>query len=377
MKSRKPSLFACLDYPLLSSALGVSGLGYLALLSATRWSGAQADPDRQALFLVLGWSLALLLACGHHRLWQKLSVPVYGASLATLGAVLLPGVGQSANGAQRWISLGPLGAFQPSEFAKLAVVLALAAFLARQSDEEGRPAGRLKTLLGAFLIAGLPFLMIAAQPDLGTALVVVAICLVMVFVAGASPWLLGGLIASGLAIIPHFLKDYQRDRLLIFRQPELDPMGMGYSLVQSKTAIGSGGVYGKGLFQGHMTQHGFVPENWTDFVFSVIGEELGLLGCAGFLVLFGLLLLSILRAAHLSPDLFGSLVASGVATMLAFQLVVNVAMTIGLAPVVGLPLPLASFGGSALLTNLTALGIVAGVTLSSRRRSRFDVAEGA
>ncbi|MCA9792737.1 MAG: rod shape-determining protein RodA [Candidatus Eremiobacteraeota bacterium] len=372
MKRKLLPVLLCQDYPLYTCALGVSVLGWLALVSATRWSGAEAEPSRQGLFLFIGWSLALICGCLDYGWLRKLSIPAYLACLASLAAVMVPGIGQSAKGAQRWIALGPLGAVQPSEFAKLVVVIVLAALLAARSDEEGRPASSLKTLVLTFVAMGVPFLLIAAQPDLGTALVLVAVCFVMVFVAGASPVVLGALIASGVAALPHVLKEYQKDRLLIYRNPEHDPMGMGYSLVQSKTAIGSGGIFGKGLFAGHMTQHGFVPENWTDFIFTVLGEELGLIGCLGFLALFAMLLVCTIRAAHLAHDLFGALLCAGVATLLSFQLVVNVAMTIGLAPVVGLPLPLASYGGSALLTNLCAVGVVASVTATSRRRKSAE-----
>lgn len=362
---------ARLDYGLLWATVAICLVSWLALLSATRWNGGD-EAYRQAVYISLGWLLAAGLTALDPRRLAVLTPWLYLGSLGLLAAVLVPGVGQTANGSQRWIELGGV-VFQPSELMKLVLVLVLARQLglARHDPEEPfRPAARGGVFLTALVLTGVPFLLIAGQPDLGTALVLIAICLVMLFVAGGSVVYLAGLVTTGLGVLPYVLKEYQRDRLLVFMNPELDPRGMGYSLVQSKTAIGSGGVLGKGLFSGHLTQHGFVPENWTDFIFTVVGEEMGFFGTCGFLCLFVVLLGTMVRIAHRAGDGYGGLLVTGVFAMLAFQLFVNVAMTLGLAPVVGLPLPFSSYGGSAMLVNLASVGVVAGVAFHGRKDGR-------
>ncbi|MBI3924283.1 MAG: rod shape-determining protein RodA [Armatimonadetes bacterium] len=349
-----------LDPVLFGVTLALIGLGLLILISATRWSGATSEPSRQLLHVLVGALLMAGATALDYRVLGRFSAPLYLLAAALLMAVLIPGVGESAKGAQRWLSLGPLGAFQPSEMAKLVLIVVLARVLS---------AGRRGGVVSALALTGFMFVLIALQPDLGTAMVLAAVCLVMLFVAGASPIVLAGLITAGLAALPYVLKEYQRDRLLIFMNPELDPMGMGFSLVQSKTAIGSGGLWGKGYLQGPMTQNGFVPENWTDFIFSALGEEFGWVGAAGMLLLFALLFLVVLRIARRSPDLEGSLVTMGVLALLAFQLFVNIAMTTGLAPVVGIPLPFFSYGGSAMLLHMIGIGLVGSVSLRSRSRA--------
>jgi len=338
------------DVPLLASTGALCLLGWLALYSA-----GPAEAWRQLAYGLGGGLLALMAAFSNPR---RAAWPLYLFSLGLLALVMVPGVGQSAKGAQRWLSLGPVG-FQPSELAKLALIVVLARVLA-----PGATRGR---ALLAMVLSGVSFVLIALQPDLGTALVLGAICLVTLFVAGVSPVVLAGLVTVALAVIPYGLKEYQRNRLLVFLHPEVDPRGLGYSLTQSKTAIGSGQWIGHGLHAGHMTQHGFVPENWTDFIFSVLGEEMGFLGCAGFLLLATLLCGCLLRVAWTSRDRFGALLTSGVLAMLGFQFLVNMAMTTGAAPVVGIPLPFASYGGSALVVNLVAVGLVMAVSARARR----------
>jgi rod shape determining protein RodA len=310
---------------------------------------------KQALHILVG---LCLMGCASRldleRISWKMLGPGYLATSLVLVAVLLPGVGRTVNGSQRWLSLGPLGVVQPSEFAKLILILCLARlFSPRESGLRWLP----RLAIGAVL-TGTLFALVARQPDLGTALVLGAIFLGMSWIAGFPWWILlsGSLCAA--AAVPMFLKTYQRSRLLIFRHPELDPKGLGYHLLQSKLTIGSGSVWGQGLGHGAMTQNGFVPENWTDFVFTVIGEELGLVGGLGLLVLFLGLSLSIAARSALNPGRTGGLIGCGVLAMLAFQFMVNLAMTVGLAPVVGIPLPFCSYGGSAMVMNLLAVGLV-------------------
>lgn len=345
--------------------MAIASLGWLAL-----WSVTAGGPTislmavRQAGYVALGVLLMSLISRLDYRRLRLAAWPVYGLSLGLLVAVLLPGVGHAANGAQRWISAGPLGTVQPSEGAKLAFIFLLAHLLSNRLDSRQR-AGP-KALLQSLVLAGAPFALIASQPDLGTSLVIVACCLIMLFQAGVPFLYLIGLVVAGLGVLPAVLKDYQRDRLLAFLHPDLDPGGAGYNLMQSETALGSGGWWGKGLFHGPMSQHGFVPENHTDFIITVLGEELGMAAVLGLIFLYLLLLLALARLLARSSDPFASLLVTGVIALLAFQVVVNLAMTMGLLPVVGIPLPFVSYGGSAMLTNFAALGLAGSVARVQR-----------
>lgn len=350
--------------PLLAVCLGLLSLGLLTLYSLL---GAGAL--RQLVYAGLGLGVMLSLSRVHYGRWKTLGPWAYGLALGCLVLVMVPGLGHAANGAQRWVSLGPLGTFQPSELAKLGLILVLARFL----DGSQRVGGR-RMLLALGWMAP-PFLLTLLQPDLGTACVLLAITLGMLFVAGASPIFLGGLVASGLAALPHVLKPYQRDRLLVFLNPDHDTQGVGYNLLQSKTAIGSGGIGGVGLTRGLLSQHGFVPENHTDFIITAVGEELGLVGCLGVLLLFTLLLALLGRIAARASSRFGALLVAGTLMMLGFQVVINLGMTTGLVPAVGIPLPFLSHGGTSLLMNFAALGIAASVARTGQR-SRPAVGRG-
>jgi rod shape determining protein RodA len=328
---------------------------WLALHSATQF-GQAGEATKQALHMLVGGVLMGGFTMLDYRHWRKLAWPVYGLTLLSLVAVLV--MGTSVNGAQRWVSLGGLGTFQPSELAKFATILVVATLFAEKLTW--------RRLLLAVMVVGVPFALILVQPDLGTALVLTVLGGVMAYVAGLNGTLLFSVAGLGVAALPLVLKEYQRDRLLVFVNPDIDPAGMGYQLVQSQTAIGSGGLWGKGLHSGHMTQHGFVPENWTDFIFTVIGEELGFLGSLGLIACYALLFLAIIRAGYLARDRMGSLLAVGFGTLLIFHVFINIAMTIGLAPVVGIPLPLGSYGGTAIIVNMAGLGIVGSVRLHTR-----------
>ena len=344
-----------IDPALYVPLYGILTLLWLALYSATQF-GQAGEAYRQLAYIVVGSLVMLFMTVLDYRVLKKASVPLYFITLGTLAAVLV--AGESVNGSQRWLSLGPIGTFQPSELAKLTCIVVAAVILAGKMS--------VKRLLTAAAVLAPLFLGILVQPDLGTSLVVVAVGGVMAYVAGVNGTFLFSLAGLGTAALPLVLKEYQRDRLMVFVNPDIDPNGMGYQLVQSQTAIGSGGLLGKGLLKGHMTQHGFVPENWTDFIFTVVGEELGLLGGIGLLLMFALLLLFILHTAYRSVDRLGSLLCVGVATLLLFQVFVNIGMTVGLAPVVGLPLPFGSYGGSAILVYMASVGIVGSVRVETR-----------
>ena len=265
-------------------------------------------------------------------------------------------VGTSALGAQRWIQLGPI-TIQPSEFSKLIMIICTAALL---SDRIGK-LNTWRSLLPIALFVGIPFLLVLKQPDLGTSLVFLAIALGMLFISNIKMSLLRNASIVGIILAPigwHFLKDYQKSRILVFLDPNADPFGAGYHIIQSKIAIGSGELFGKGLFQGTQSQLNFLPENHTDFIFSVIGEELGFLGCLFILFLYFILIYRGLITAKECKDPFGMLLATGIVSMWAFQILVNVGMTCGIMPVTGIPLPFMSYGVSALTTNMMAMGIL-------------------
>jgi len=344
-----------IDFSLYVPLAGLLALLWLALYSATQF-GQAGEAVRQAAYILVGAVVMFLFTAFDYRKIRHVAPPLYGVTLLALGAVMV--MGESVNGSQRWLSLGPLGTFQPSELAKLTVIVSAATILSGTLTWK-------RALAAAAALAPL-FLLILVQPDLGTSLVLVVVGGMMAYVAGVNGTFLFSVAGLGVAALPFVLKEYQRDRLMVFVNPDIDPQGMGYSLVQSQTAIGSGGLLGKGLLRGHMTQHGFVPENWTDFIFTVVGEELGLVGGLGMLLMFAFLFWKILLAGYGSVDRLGGLLCTGVATLLMFQVFVNVGMTIGLAPVVGLPLPFGSYGGSAIIVYMAAIGIVGSVRIQSR-----------
>ena len=266
---------------------------------------------------------------------------------------------EKTNEAGRWVRLFGVP-FQPSEFAKIIMIVCTAALL---SERVGQ-LNTFRSVLPVGLFIGIPFLLVLKQPDLGTSLVFLAIGLGMVFVSRIKLSLLRNIAAVGVVLAPigwHFLKDYQKARITVFLDPNADPFGAGYHIIQSKIAIGSGMLFGKGLFQGSQSQLNFLPENHTDFIFSVIGEELGFLGCVFLLFLYFVLIYRGLMIAKECKEPFGMLLATGVISMWTFQILVNVGMTCGIMPVTGIPLPFMSYGVSALTTNMVGLGILLSV----------------
>ena len=363
-----------LDWVLALAVLALIALGSLLVWSATRQRMLDGDLDPQAFFkrhlvnALIGVTLASVAALVDYRSLQTYAPVVYVLSCLGLVAVLTP-LGSTINGAHSWIVLGGGFQVQPAEFAKVALVVGMAMLLANQRDGENAP--RSGDIVLVLLLAAVPMALIMLQPDLGTALVLVFIVLGVLAVAGASARWIGGLLAAGAlvcvtAVQVGVLDDYQVSRFAAFANPELDPRGVGYNTNQARIAIGSGGLLGKGLFEGTQTAGRFIPEQQTDFVFTVAGEELGLLGATTLLALLGLVLWRGLRIASRSPDPFGRLVAAGVVAWFAFQSFVNVGMTLGIMPVTGLPLPFVSYGGSAMFANLLAIGLLQNVHLGSR-----------
>lgn len=357
----------------------------------------------------IGAVIVLLIARWRYEELLRWHWLVYLVTNVLLISVILIGV--TAQGAQRWITVAGFS-LQPSEFAKLGVIITLAAIL------HHRPADRLSSVFQTLGIIALPWGLVFLQPDLGTSLVFGAIAFGMLYWANAnlgwlillvSPavaailfhvylpawlswaglmfvigwrtlpggWVAGGgaialnLISGGLGdVVWNLLQDYQKNRLILFLNPELDPLGGGYHLIQSKIAIGAGQIWGRGLNEGTQTQLNFIPEQHTDFIFSAVGEELGFMGSIGLLFLFWLICLRLLMIALGAKDNFGSLLAIGVLCMIFFQVIVNISMTIGLGPVTGLPLPWMSYGRSALLMNFMAIGLVESVN-NYRQRTTF------
>jgi rod shape determining protein RodA len=292
---------------------------------------------------------------------------VYVASCLGLIAVLSP-LGSTINGAHSWIVLPAGFQIQPSEYAKVAIVVGMAMILAEKRDAEDTP--RDVDVLLVLALCAVPMGLIMLQPDLGSVMVMVFIVLGVLAVSGAPTRWVGGLILAGVlaggVVAPHVLQDYQVKRFTSFANPEADPSGAGYNTRQARIAIGSGGALGKGLFQGTQTNGRFIPEQQTDFVFTVAGEELGFLGGGTIILLLGTVLWRALRIAALATDSFGRLVAAGVVSWFAFQSFVNIGMTLGIMPVTGLPLPFLSYGGSAMFANLIAVGLLQNVHMRSR-----------
>lgn len=350
-----------IDVVLVVAVMAIAAFGLLMIHSATKTdaAGAAYYVERQAMFCMIGFIAMLVAAFVDYRVIRDFAPIVFGTTILVLVAVKSP-LGSSSKGTQAWFDLGPFQ-LQPSEFAKLALIVMLAAYIAAHRGE--LDVRRLGVALG---IAAAPMVLVYLQPDLGTALVFVAIVMGMLLVGGAKPRHLAALTLLGVVAVVSViqvgvLKQYQLDRLGAFIQPDQDTQRSAYNLNQSQIAIGSGGLTGKGLGQGPQTNLSYVPEQHTDFIFTVVGEELGFAGSSVLLVLFGLVVWRTWRAAALSKDLFGTLVCAGVLAMLVFQLFENAGMTMGIMPITGIPLPLFSYGGSSVIATFVAIGLVLNV----------------
>lgn len=314
---------------------------------------------RQLVWLAVSAVILVLLVNVDFRRVLDWSYLYYAAIAAILFLLLV--VGGARMGAKRWFSMGWM-TFQPSEFAKIILVMTLAFYLGNN-----RHAGRsMKGLVMPFLLTGALFLLIIKEPDLGSALILLAILFVILLASGTPAKYLAGLALAGAAASPvlwHFLKEYQRRRLLVFINPDMDPLGAGYTIIQSKIAIGSGGLFGRGWMGGTQNQLNFLPESHTDFIFAVVGEEWGFIGSFFLIFLFAFLISRILSVAERTNDFYGKMIVVGVAGMLSFQVLVNIAMTVGLMPVVGIPLPFISYGGSSLIMNFIAIALVINIDM--------------
>lgn len=314
--------------------------------------------SRQLVRFGVGFLVMLIIAVVDVRFWMRAAFPLYAVSLALLVAV--EAVGTVGMGARRWVDLGPFQ-LQPSEIMKIALVLALARYFHGLAHDE---IARSRHLVAPTAMAIVPVALVLRQPDLGTALLLLIGAGAMFFLAGVRLRVLGTVAAAALAAVPvvwHYLRDYQRERILTFFDPERDPLGTGYHILQSKIALGSGGVFGKGFRQGTQSHLHFLPEMQTDFIFTMLAEEFGLVGALGLLALYVFILTYAIAIALRSRSQFGRLLAMGIAATFFVYFCVNIAMVTGLMPVVGVPLPLVSYGGTAMVTILVGFGLVMSV----------------
>lgn len=340
-----------LDLPLLFGLVLLCGFGLTVLFSATDASSGQVQ--RQLLRLGLAFVVMVALAQVPPAQLRRWSLPLFGLGLLLLVAVLL--VGDIGKGAKRWLDLG-LIRFQPSELLKLAVPMALAWFLSLRP----LPPGTLRVLAATAMMV-LPVLLIAVQPDLGTAMLVAGAGTMVLFLGGMSWRLILALAAAAAAATPvlwSLMRPYQRQRVLTLLDPSSDPLGAGYHIIQSQIAIGSGGAYGKGWLNGTQSHLEFLPERSTDFIFAVIGEEFGLMGILALLALYLFIILRGLHMASQARDSYGRLLAGSLSMVFFVYLFVNTGMVVGLLPVVGVPLPLVSYGGTSLVTIMAGFGMV-------------------
>ena len=346
-----------IHWPTVTVMLIISGVSFFAIYSATYREYGHYFIYRQLMWLGVAFVLFWITVAIGYRSLLNVSYMIYSFSLLLLVFVLAFGV--IRQGAQRWIAIGSF-VLQPSEFCRLATMFVLAQFLAERARRLGQ---KRSFAMGAFLVM-IPFILILKQPDLGSALLFIPILLAMLFVWGVRIRYLIGVFFMGLASLPFAwfsLKTYQQKRLLVFLNPNADPLGSGYTALQSKIAVGSGCLLGKGWLHGTQTQLQFVPEHHTDFIFCVIGEEFGFAGCAFLILLFCLMVGYALHIMDRTTDQRARILAAGIAAMIFFQVMINIGMTIGLAPITGITLPLVSYGGSSLIATYMALGILVSI----------------
>ncbi len=360
-----------MDGALLISVALLSVFGALLVWSSTRTWAAGAPTgliNKHLLNLAIGWVLFGVVAMADARKLRSYAPLAYVAGLAGLVAVITP-LGSTVNGSHSWILLGGGFAFQPSEMAKPALILMLAMLLGQPVEGTDRPRG-LDVLL-SLVATAIPITLVLLQPDLGTTMVFCVIVVgVLIFSGLRKRWIAAFTMVAAVGAVlvwsMDVLKPYQVARFTAFVDPASDPRGVGYNSTQSLIAIGSGEVFGKGLFRGGQTMGRFVPEQHTDFIFTVAGEEFGFVGSIAVVILLGVVLLRGLRIARQCQDRFGMMVAAGVVCWLAFQTFINIGMTIGIMPITGLPLPFVSYGGTATFANMIAIGMLQAIHIRER-----------
>jgi rod shape determining protein RodA len=372
--SPRPALRAPgLDWLLMGAVLTLLTLGTLMVWSATASRDVLTGGDetaflvKQLVNVAIGLVLLVMVLATDHRTVRILAPLVYLGSV--LGLVLVLVMGATINGSRSWLLLGGLS-IQPAEFAKLAVVIGMALLVAERAEGRWRHQVGLVDVVGMLAIAGLPAVLILLQPDLGTMLVLTATVFGVLAAAGTPRrWLAllaaGGVTAAVSAVALGVLKDYQMDRFMAFTNPGLDPRGAGYNTEQARIAVGNGGLFGQGLFDGSQTRSGFVPEQHTDFIFTVAGEELGLVGAGLVIALLCVVIWRALSIASATDDMFGRIAAAGIACWFGFQAFQNIGMCLGIMPVTGVPLPFVSYGGSSVFAAMLAVGLLQNIHLRS------------
>jgi len=377
VRYRRPttSSFGNFDKLLTFAVVGLLLIGTMLVYAGTReWFRSYGlDPEyyfkRHTLNIIIGGLLAYGTTLIDYRLLRAYTPIVWIAAVIGLIIVLIPGLGSEINGARAWISLPGGFQLQPAELAKIAIIVGMAMILADREQSDKDPTDL--DVVKALAIAAVPVLLIVAQPDLGTVLIISAAVVAMIGASGApARWVIGLLLAAIVGVFAAVqtgaVSSYQVARLQSFVDPSADPQATGYQLRQSRITIGSGGLLGKGLFEGPQTNGRFVPEQQTDFIFTVAGEELGFVGCSIILLLYTLFFIRAFAICRRSSDLFGRLVCIGVIAWFAFQTFENIGMTMGLMPMTGVPLPFLSYGGSSMFANLIGVGLLQNVHARSR-----------
>jgi len=374
-RSKSRSTFSRFDLTLNLAVAALLLIGTLLVYAATRewFRSNDLDPEyylkRHILNILIGGLLAYGTTLIDYRLLRAYAPILWLISVIGLIAVFIPGIGEEVNNSSAWISLPGGFQLQPAELAKIAIIVGIAMVLSDRDQTQKDPSDL--DVIKALVIAAIPVLLIVIQPDLGTVLIISAAVVAMIGVSGARPiWVVGLLL---LAVIGGFtavktgaVSDYQVARLQSFVDPTSDPQATGYQIRQSRITIGSGGIFGKGLFEGPQTSGRFVPEQQTDFIFTVAGEELGFIGCSLILFLYLLIFIRAFRICGQSRDLFGRLVCIGVIAWFIFQSFENIGMAMGLMPMTGVPLPFLSYGGSSMFANLIGVGLLQNVHARSR-----------
>lgn len=348
------------DWVIFLLALAIAVAGVVEIHSATQYDRAENFYLKQIYRMLIGlFLMVLVMSIDYHSLAENVPYLYTGAILSLLAVLLF---GKTVSGSRSWISLGGFFELQPSELVKVVVIIALARFLCEIRTEYLTAPDILK----ASCIVGVPVLLVMLQPDLGSAMTFVPILIVGLFLGGLRPkWIIGAAILAVLAGGAGWynLKAYQRERIYTFLEPERDPLGHGYHSIQSKIAVGSGGFWGKGIGKGSQTRLGFLPERHTDFIFSVVGEELGFVGSVTILVLYFVILGRSIQIAQTARDKLGIYVTLGAVSVLLFHILENVGMVVGLMPITGIPLPLLSYGGSSVMATFMLVGLIINVRM--------------
>ncbi len=345
-----------IDFGIVVTTVILIIIGIIGITSATQATsgGTTKYITIQMVAFVLGIIAVMFLLLMDYNSFGDMQTAIYIINILLLISVLI--IGSEKHGAKSWIDLGPIN-FQPAEIVKIGFILAFAKHLETRKDK----LNSIKDISISIIYILVPVALIFIQNDMGTALVFLFISAIMIFAAGINYkyiiGAIGGLVA-GSPLMWFFLQPHQKNRILVFLNPELDPRGSGYHVIQSKTAIGSGQFFGEGLFNGTLNNSGFIPERHTDFIFSVLGEELGFIGAVAIIVLFTILLLRCIYIAKAAKDTYGMLICVGITAMYLFHILENIGMTMGVMPVTGIPLPFISYGGSSLLTNMLAMGLI-------------------